>query len=102
MASYVTTIMLDHTFITGASGLSNGFDQRPVQKPPQEPVHRPVQVPSSPEIYTQPAPTTQTSSVEPNRINNEIFQCGNPSYIEPVTTALVIGGKVARRGQFPW
>lgn len=96
VASYVTTIMLDHTFITGASGLSTGpFVPRP-QRPAPIPTRGPTYT-QPPPIATQPPLTQQTP-----QIDNGNFQCGNTDYAAPTSTGLVIGGQVVRRGQFPW
>lgn len=99
--------MLDHTFITGASALAGGtFNPGPAQQPAQRPVvQQPVQRPiptRRPDAFTQPAPVPQSPTSQPAPVSYEGFECGNPDYMTPTSTALVIGGQVARRGQFPW
>lgn len=45
--------------------------------------------------------TTEYLNIEP-RIATESFDCGIPDFSPPKFSGLVINGKVAVRGQFPW
>lgn len=62
----------------------------------------------APQTTRRPVQETSTSnqkpddtSSDPNRFDKD-FDCGVPDYQAPTTTGLVLGGKVANRGQFPW
>lgn len=60
-------------------------------------------------IVAQGRPTVQnvmpvqvTDNANPERFGGPDYECGNPDYREPTTTGLIVGGRVAIRGQFPW
>lgn len=117
----VTTITLDHSFFTGLSnngyfGGQNSITRPSVTYPPvtQPPVtyqtenYRPVtqqprtQRPSTrpPPIIIRPPLEIGTSLEEKLMLLNS--QCGKPKVNLRNTTSLVVKGKLAMLGQFPW
>lgn len=62
------------------------------------PARQPVYI--EPQTTRQPILEIVTPPVREN--NNGEGECGVPEYNEPLTTALVVGGRVANRGKFPW
>lgn len=115
VGQFVTTITLDHTLFTGLA--------HPPQRPytfsilnpePTQPQTLPTQPPTFssqlPSIPPQP-PTTQrpiiqttAQPIDPNndRFGTGDFECGVRDYKPPTVTGLIVGGKNAHRGQFPW
>lgn len=63
-------------------------------------VNRPTKPPVA--LLTTTPPPQVTQSVNPDRFGESDFECGNPDYQAPISTALIVGGRVANRGQFPW
>lgn len=92
MGQYVTTITLDHTFTTG---ISNAL--RPNPSPPKaQIIQSPTETPKN-LVFTEPTPAEVQDQL---MITN--FQCGSPDVKTPSSTGLVLDGRQAIRGQFPW
>ncbi|KAL7035925.1 hypothetical protein ACKWTF_008625 [Chironomus riparius] len=125
----VTTITLDHSFLTGLSsnnfyGNPNTYPVRPTRLPITEPpiirptitqspvTYRPVTYPPetfrpktqkpstrSPPIITRP--TERPTSID-EKLGILNSQCGDPQVNLRNVTSLIVNGRMALRGQFPW
>jgi V8-like Glu-specific endopeptidase len=84
VGEFVTTITLDHTLHTGL--VSNPGSRPSVQSQPQRPVQQQNSRP-------------QSSGERSGEFN---FECGTPHYRKQDSIGLVVNGKAAVKGQFPW
>lgn len=105
----MTTITLDHTLFTGISNPPPPrpnfvTSKRPVQSTPPTPswITNTPQLTQRPVFQTRPPVRPITDSDHDDRIDEPDFECGVPNYRPPTSTGLVVGGKFADRGQFPW
>lgn len=121
----VTTIALDHTLYTGLAqqNFQNNqnlfttppntqpaiipteppITQAPVTRPPitRPPVTRPTTT-EEPYIFPEFTPTKKPISTSDERLGEFSSQCGVPQYRVQNSTGLILSGKVAIKGQFPW
>jgi hypothetical protein len=114
-APQTTNINLEHTF----SITTTSSNQNQQQKPPSQVIYRPettttqwIPPPTTPKVifvqqttrlplvYIQE--TTTQPSQRPQPIQTLGFDCGVPNFKTPFSTGLVVNGKNAVRGQFPW
>ena len=119
----MTTITLDHSLFTGLSqndvyGSQNTYSVKPqpeieaTQPPKTTPsvtyatrpsvTYQPVttRAPVTKAPYTVPQTTRRPSTDE--RLSELSFQCGVPQFPIKNVTSLVVNGKKAMKGQFPW
>jgi hypothetical protein len=95
----VTTITLDHTLFTGLAYPSHMMQIKTTLPPATRP---PVTRPPA----TRPPTARPPTILEPYSSYEEMvdsdFECGITDYKAPSVTGLIVGGKKANRGQFPW
>jgi hypothetical protein len=119
IAPQTTLIKLDHNFITGLSGSKVNLEQRP--QPEVTTAQQWIPPPVTPKIvYVQATSTVppkvvylQQTAPYQSQIQNfvnvqqtpqfyPVNECGVPTVRPPSSTGLVIHGRSASRGQFPW
>ena len=120
----MTTITLDHTLYTGFVNNQNPVPYNPQPttqspswfqpekttqplvwlnpRPTRPPVYQTVPpVQTQRPVQTQP-PVQVTANLNPDRFADSDFECGKPDFVQPTSTGLIVGGRYAQRGQFPW
>lgn len=98
----MTTISLEHTFVTGLSQFAENRFMGPTERPNRQ--YSTQQYPIQQSQTTSRQHTTKrpiTTTVEPTKIEND-FECGTTDIEGPITTLRIRGGQTASRGQFPW
>jgi hypothetical protein len=116
-APQTTNINLEHTF----SITTTSSNQNQQQKPPAQVIYRPettttqwIPPPTTPTtpnvVYVQQTTrlpvfiqeTTTQPLQRPQPAQTQDFKCGVPNIKSHVSTGLIVKGKTAIRGQFPW
>jgi hypothetical protein len=111
-APQTTNINLEYTFSTPGS---NSNQQQVIYRPETTASPQRISPPTTPKvIYIQQTTTqtpqrpqvfiqeTTTQSQRPQPTQTQSFDCGVPNFKTPFSSGLIVNGKNAIRGQFPW